>query len=317
MDIASVLRELGLSLIDGSRADLWILRNASGSRLLVTPTDPVERLDTRTVSRLGPSSIPGPARTLLIGSSATREVTQRAASGEIDILTGDPPRLFHEEVAYRTEEPAPVLPAPRRPGRPSWVRWALMRTLIRDGSLPEQTVVAAQFQVTQQAVSRALRTLRDARTEDLAELLALFFEEYPGPGGKEFGWYGLEPVTKQVSTAVSLAHSLDLDPMVGGDVAADRIAPWKLPTRARVYLRGTIDLGGEGFVPAPLMEATLICCTPRDRTLWATGTAVEGDVPHLVADPVLVLWELLHSDDPDSDQAAAHLRQAILAAASR
>ncbi|MBM7500334.1 hypothetical protein JOD52_001174 [Brachybacterium muris] len=312
MDVASVLRELGLDLIYGAGDDLWMLRDASGGTLAFIPTDPVERLDARTVRRLGRGPTTGHARTLLIGSRATRDVTQRAAAGEIDILTENPLRLYREGVAYRAEEPTPVLSAPRRAGRPAWVRWALLRELIRGGSLPDQAELAARLGVTQQAVSRALRTLNGMGPADPAGWLDLFLEEYPGPGGKEFGWYGLEPVTQQTSTAVSLAHSLELDPVVGGDVAADHHAPWKLPTRSRIYLRGPMDLGGEGFVPAPLAEATLICCTPRDRTLWVTGRESPDGVPHLVADPVLVLWELLHSDDPDSDQAAAALRTVIL-----
>lgn len=192
-----------------------------------------------------------------------------------------------------------------------------MRELVRSDSLPEQAEDAARLGVTQQAVSRALRALRGATAGGTEELLDMFLEEYPGPGGKAFGWYGLDPVTAQTRTAVSLASILELDPLVGGDVAADRIAPWKLPARTRTYLRGVMDLGGEGFGPAPLAEATLICCTPCDQTLWATGTGVEANAQRSVADPALVLWELLHSDDPDSDQAAEHLRRAILTGAVR
>lgn len=317
MDVASVLRELGLKLVYGSEDGLWSIRDDSGEMLVFTPTDPVDRLDSRTVNRLSGNLTPGQARPLLIGSSATRQVMERAASGEIDILTEEPLRLFHEGVAYRTEEPAPVLSAPRRTGRPAWVRWGLMRELLRTGSLPEQTEVAARFGVTQQAVSRALRTLGDMGAGDPEKLLDLFLGEYAGPGGKEFGWYALTPVTEQTDVAVSLAHDLELDPIVAGDVAADRIAPWKLPTRSRIYLRGPMDLGGEGFIPAPLAEATLICCTPRDRTPWATGTKVGDDVTHRLADPALILWELLHSDGADSDQAAEHLRQAIIEGAAR
>lgn len=318
MDVASVLRELDIALIHGSGSDLWVLRDASGDTWVASPTDPVPRLDARTVSRLSGGAASGQGRTLLIGSRATSEVTQRAASGEIDILTEEPLRLIRRGIVHRAEEPALAVAAPRRTGRPAWVRWALMRLLLRDGSLPDQTEVAARLGVSQQAVSRALRALRGTGTEDPADaLLDRFLDEYPGPGGKEFGWYGLDPVTTQTDAAVTLADSLELEPIIGGDVAADRIAPWKLPSRSRIYLREPMDLGGEGFVPAPLTEATLICCTPRDLSLWATGTDVENGTPHLRADPALVLWELQHSDDPDSDQAAGRLRTAILAGTAR
>ena len=58
-----------------------------------------------------------------------------------------------------------------------------MRELVRSDSLPEQAEDAARLGVTQQAVSRALRALRGATAGGTEELLDMFLEEYPGPGG--------------------------------------------------------------------------------------------------------------------------------------
>src|SRR5699024_11716408 len=88
------------------------------------------------------------------------------------------------------------------------------------------------------------------------------------------------------------------------------IAPWKLPVRGRVYVDGPVDLADEGLVPAPLEEATLITCIPRDPTLHRLvdlrpGTAEPEDLP--IADPAIVYWDLVHTTDTDSGEAAARL----------
>lgn len=107
-----------------------------------------------------------------------------------------------------------------------------------------------------------------------------------------------------------MAKLLDINPLVSEDIAADRIAPWKLPSHGLVYVDGTVDLAGEGLVSAPLEEATLITCIPRDPTLHRLvdlrpGTAETEDLP--IADPAIVYWDLVHATDMDSSEAAARL----------
>ena len=103
-------------------------------------------------------------------------------------------------------------------------------------------------------------------------------------------------------------------PLISGDVAADRIAPWKMPGKGRIYIKSPVDLVDDGFVPAPIDAATLITQIPRDPSIWAlagaVGTEMPGDEFHS-ADEVLVYWDVLHGNDADSVEAATHLARSI------
>ncbi|GAA2027549.1 hypothetical protein GCM10009720_04090 [Yaniella flava] len=148
---------------------------------------------------------------------------------------------------------------------------------------------------------------------DPETLLKHWAERYSGAAGQEFGWYSVAPIVEQTLKAAEVATLLEVGPLVSGDVAADRIAPWKLPTRGRLYTDGPIDLAGDGFVPAPLHDATLVICVPRDPTLWKS-TAV-GNFPVCddvtVADPAVVYWDVRNSNDIDSLEAANHLASLV------
>ena len=152
-----------------------------------------------------------------------------------------------------------------------------------------------------------------AEVTDPEALLAHWLKEYPGAGGQEFGWYSLDPVVEQTLAAFQVAKLLDARPLISGDVAADKMVPWKLPAKGRVYVDSPIDLAGNGFVPAPLEKATLVTCVPRDPTLWKlTGLEalpVYDDVQ--LADPALVYWDLYYSGDLDSLEAANHLKRSF------
>lgn len=98
-------------------------------------------------------------------------------------------------------------------------------------------------------------------------------------------------------------------PLVSGDVAADRLMPWKLPTRGLIYVDSPIDLSGRGFVAAPLEDATLITCIPDDPTIWRLteigAFPIYEDLD--LADAALVYWDVLKSNDIDGRDAAEQL----------
>lgn len=322
-DIGMLLRELELSVTGGSREGSWLLRAADGTRFEVSPAPATDRLDAGYVR----NALAHRNGALLVGDSATPSTVARAEAGELDILTAHPIRLIHGGRTYTAGEP--VVPGPRpRPrhqGRPAWVRWALERYLLLATTPARQSEIAASLQTSQQAVSSALRRLGDLVVDsgggivarDRRALLEHWIDDYPGPGGQEFGWYGLADAREQAVTSCAVAASLDLQPLVGGDVGADIIAPWKLPTSARVYVREPVDLAGDGFAPAPLEEATLVTCVPRDPTLWqltSIGRAAGGGDDLPLADPLIVLCDLLSSPDIDSEPAAQKLVDAIVGA---
>lgn len=318
VDVSTLLRELDVAVAEGTARQLWLLRAPDGTTFELEPTPPTDRLDAARV-RIATSHRPTSAQRLLhIGTTATASVVNRARAGEIDILTANPTRLIQ---AGRTYE-APLALSPRQPpgqvGKPAWARWALQRHLLVAPTPRRQHEIAKSVGTSQQSISRGAKTLGTLVADegsglfapDRARLLQHWLNEYPGPGGHEFGWYGLDTALENVTNAVSLAGELEIQTLVSGDVAADRIAPWKLPKRGRVYASGPVDLTDEGFVPVPLEEANLVVCLPRDPTLWClpvhTGAGEHSDDPN-VADAAIVYWDLLMSGDQDSEEAAQHV----------
>ncbi|WP_157983775.1 hypothetical protein [Nesterenkonia muleiensis] len=317
MDIVSLLRELNVSIAEGASATTWLLGAPDGSFFEVAPAQPEERLNAHAVRNLIAHHDAAP-RALLVGRTATEGVVQRAKQGKIDILTAEPIRLIHAGVSYEAEENL----APKRPDvrsrRPAWTRWAVERYLLLAAEPARQPVIAEMLGTSQQSVSNAARYLGDLVIDhgdglvarDRSRLLNHWRDEYIGPGGQEFGWYSLDPIAEQVTNAVDVANFLDAQPLVSGDMAADRYAPWKLPTRGRIYVSIPIDLSDDGFVPAPINEATLTVCTPRDPSLWKLldlFSAPEGTDNSTLADAMIVYWDLAHSPELDSDAAAEHL----------
>lgn len=322
VDIVALLRDLDFSITGGTSSASWLLRASDGTSFEVAPSAPVERLTAHIVRNViaHPRTRRSP---LLVGESATEGVTERAKAGQVDILTAEPLRLIRAGIIYAVEDGEIMGHAGSASRRPAWTRWAVERYLLLAREPARQLTIAAALGTSQQSVSNTARHLGELATDhgsgliaaDRRGLLEHWLHEYPGPGGQEFGWYSLEPITEQTAKAVEVATLLDLRPLVSGDVAADRLAPWKLPARGCIYINGPIDLAGDGFVPAPVKESTLITCVPRDPSIWQLDDLrPEPDRPGEMAlvDPVIVYWEMVNSADFDSEEAADHLAALIM-----
>lgn len=319
IDVVDALRELGFTFSEGAAVRSWLLRSPDGETYDVELTAPVDRVTAHSIRNVQVRHS-SPIRQVFVGRTATDGVRADARSGRIDLLTESPLQLIVHGTVHELETPAFT---PRRrtvARRVAWYRWALERLLLISDSPLRQTVIAEVLGTSQQSVSNAARTLGalvvdhggGLEAADKRALLRRWTEEYSGPGGQEFGWFSLESAVDQVSQAVEVAELLDADPLVSGDVAADRLAPWKLPTRGRVYVKSPIDLSGDGFVPAPVDESTLITCVPRDPTLWRLAA---WESPHLappVADAALVYWDVLVSGDVDSAEAAERVERLLV-----
>ncbi|TGD38306.1 type IV toxin-antitoxin system AbiEi family antitoxin [Brevibacterium aurantiacum] len=322
VDVAALLQELDVLVTAGPSRSSWLLRTPDGAAFELEPTTPAEHLNAAQVRIDASRRIDGHSPLLHVGRIATAGVVGRAEAGEIDILTAKPIRLIH---AGRIYEAAPA-PSPRQPprhtGKPAWVRWALQRYLLLTPTPSRQPVIAESLGTSQQSVSRSAQSMQSLVIDmgdglfapDRAQLLDRWRNEYPGPGGQEFGWYGLDAATKHVEAVVGLATQLEIHTLVSGDVAADKIAPWKLPMQGRVYVTEPIDLADEGFVPVPLDEANLVTCVPRDPTLWRLAPSQENysesdDLP--IADAAIVYWDLLMGGDQDSEEAAQQVSRLL------
>lgn len=319
VDVVTLLRELDFGITEGGSSRSWLLRAPSGETYGVEPTVPSQRLTAHVVRSLHGNAARGH---LLVGSTATDGILELARQGHLDVLTEVPLQLILRGKTYTIGDSAPE-PHKSAAARPGWTRWAVERYLLLASAPARQPVIADAVGSSQQSVSNAAKKL-GALTADHGEglmaadkgaLLEHWRQDYTGPGGQEFGWYSLDPIVDQTTRAAAVANALDTAPLVSGDVAADRLAPWKLPSRGRIYVNGPIDLAGDGFVPAPVSDATLVTCVPRDPTLWRLvdlGPAPIAPGGIALADAAMVYWDLATSGELDSAEAALHLAGLIV-----
>lgn len=256
----------------------------------------------------------------------TLHVVDRAAEGllegsqlpERDFVVLDPPAAVIEGTLYRPEGEPDVKEQRRGRGRPSKTRWALERALLLAEAPLTQQQAASVAGASQQSVSKTVRALDEwvermvhgFAAADAPALLADWEEGYPGPdAGITTWWYGLSDPATQARDAAKLAEDLEAEPLVGGDIAADEYAPWRLPDTAKIYVRHLVDFTPIGLSPAEPDDATLQVVVPADQTLWRT--AVERAGMRLV-DPLIALWDLEHDPGADAAEAAEQLRERIL-----
>lgn len=315
-----MLRDLGISIV-GGEGSRWTLRFPDGQVISRSLTDPVPRLGVREAGALLDRA--GGPRPLAVADTSSPGLLRRAERGEIDLLLAEPLQIIVEGAVLRA--PTAARPEVGRPSRRtrSWTRWAIQRLLVAADHALTQTEIAATLGTSQQNVSAQLRAVENVervrsggfRATSRAQLLQDWMSEYSGPGGVSFGWYSLDEVVPETLRAAEVAEDVGMRPLLSGDVAADEIAPWKLPGRGLLYVASPLDLEDDGFVPASVEEATLVTVVPRDPTLWAVAAWSQGHEPRL-ADPAIVYRDLLMDDAPDSPEAAAAFLESLLAGTS-
>jgi hypothetical protein len=169
-----------------------------------------------------------------------------------------------------------------------------------------QRDIAAAVGISQQAVSQMAEKdplpktpmPEDARRERLAALASIPADD----GLVETYWYGMEPVVEQVRSAIKLGHELTVRILTGGEVAADALRPWRIPTRGLVYSEELIDLSVSDLVESTADEATLTLRVPADPTVWTTAAwwhrTCDGEHFSLpTVDPIVVLKDLTAGAD--------------------
>ncbi len=205
------------------------------------------------------------------------------------------------------------------PARVAWGRFALIRSLLRTPEPRTQRQLASEAGITQAAVSKGLHEIGEvalaARRGSLPaaeQLWAKFLDEYPGARGIRSYWYSLDPPVRQVG-AVQRAYPAVL---VSGDTGADRIAPWRVVTDARVYSRAGLDLAPLGFAEANPAEATLTLVVPADPTIWATSAAwaEHRGAPAGTADPLIIAHDVMNAGGSDVADAVERLHDQVFEA---
>lgn len=172
----------------------------------------------------------------------------------------------------------------------------------------QQKDIARAVGVTPQAISKMNAKVELPRTpmreDERRRFLDVLARTPIDDGRLQTHWYGLDSTTDQVRRVVGVGRELDVNALVGGEVAADLIKPWRLPTRGLVYSSELMDLEAAGFVPASESESTLTLRVPLDPTVWTTARwwaefSVDDSDDVFTVDPVVVLEDLLEMPDDD------------------
>jgi hypothetical protein len=265
------------------------------------------------------------ARTLIVTSRPTPALSDAAAQDKIDLITVSPASVTIGSIEHLEPRQEPASPPEKTHGRTPWGRWALLRTLALADGPCTQYELAAAVGISQPAVNKHLKMLASLVDRDLAgwkahdvpAIVSLLVDHYPGPRGVSSYWYSLKSPAEQAEAAAEFAQEIGASPLVSGDAAADVYAPWRLPDSAHLYLREAVDFTDAGFTPATREDATLVTTVPEDPTLWATALLVHAHSSFPLADPLVTLRDVLTGGAVDSDEAAEHLREAIVTGSAR
>lgn len=219
--------------------------------------------------------------------------------GGVDLSVGDTGELVLSGTVYR----APVADHPRRAvSERRRRRRAAERVCVLTCEHLRQRDIAAAVGVSQQAVSQMVEKAPLPNTPmtsaERREWLAALSSVPVDDGLVETYWYSMDAVVEQVRSAIKLGDELAVRVLAGGEVAADALRPWRVPTRGLVYAAELIDLSVFDLVEATADDATLTVRVPADPTLWTTASWWHRiHVGIATMDPVVVLADLLAGTD--------------------
>jgi len=276
---------------------------------------------------------PAPERhALLVADAITSEALERAWANGWSVVTDDGAgRVRLAERTLRLELPTSA-PKHKRPrGRPGRGVFSVVRALFAMEDAARQEEIAEFAHVGQAAVSKALNRLADLdlvarrphgwEVTNRAGAVSWWLANYPGPGGIETHWFGVESVSDQAYRAYATLDREGARPLMSGDVAADLVAPWRTPRRATLYAKRGADLNQAGLTPSDASAATLTLVLPQDAGVWPASKAPvlikmhsHGDVAR--ANAFQVLYDLSRSPGPDVDEALQAWRSWMVASGS-
>lgn len=197
--------------------------------------------------------------------------------------------------------------------------WTIIRSAIATGGVDGVTELAKQTGVSQPRVSQVLSHLtgagfleREGRSSwaaDRSALLDAFLENYPGARGATSWLYSLDPPQHTCDQIISLARSSSCQAVVSGDVAADRLMPWRVPTHVTVY-------AAEHHLPTRLgLEAAIGPDDGNVEIIVPADTSVFlpfGSGDPLTAHPTQVIWDLQRLGGSDRLEAVERLSEWLL-----
>lgn len=312
------------------RAEVRVLDGSINTLTLRTQDLKPRQLLVKVFTHAAPVQANNPSTPVLRITQNARDTTvDSAIEHRQDLVVLSPPVVIINGVLLLDDRDSGQRSRPELRGPRPWGRWASMRVMLLAKERLSQKTIAEAVGVSQQSVSLILKGLSayidhahgGYAARNKQDLFELWLSEYPGPGGASTYWYSLDSPREQAKEAHQVAESLEVSSLVSGDVAADELAPWRLPSKALVYLSEIVDLTGRNFSPAAQSEATLEVRIPEDPTLgsvsrwhheesFSESTALE-ERPYF-ADPLIVFFDVNNGAGPDAIDAAEHLKKLLI-----
>lgn len=280
-------------------ADGSVLR-WSKTRRRPTPTDVRRELDQLQVDE----------RLIIAVETASPSLVAAASADARIILIDDGARtVWLNQRPLPTDDAVPPPTAPTTKGPVPYGQYAVLRALLITGSPMLQTMVAAATGLAQSSVSDALRALGDlvertAAGWQVTDARAAWDRALLVPdNGLTTYWWSDRPLAEQAAV-------LPAEALISGDLAADRIAGWRIPEHVTAYLRTGIDLSRQPFALGDAGNYTLSITIPADDTIWAT--AAHAGRPG-TADPIITARDILRTGTTgDHQEAAGRIRDSTL-----
>lgn len=300
MDAGHVVRQLRAAGADAEITTAGLLVDGAPARVEDLRTRPATPSDLSRIVETSRRRHPEETRRPVVSArrASPRTISWLQAHPEVTLVVDD--RVVHEGVVHLLDADPP--PAPRRKGPRPYARFAVARVLLTGASRDDQVRLAERAGVTQGSVSNALRRLPDVRDPGLAfdELV----RDHPEPGGQTFYLWSEKPVRAQAEDFAG--HGA----LLSGDIAADRLAPWRVPEHLVAYVEAPVDLSADGYVLATPDDYTAVMVAPADSTLRATAAAW-GRTD--VADPIIAASDVLRTATTgDHIEAIEKLRDAVI-----
>ena len=197
--------------------------------------------------------------------------------------------------------------------------WSIIRTLISDGVAEGEAQLAERAGVSQPRVSQVLSALlaaelverrgRSTWTADRPALLDAFLNTYGDTRGFTSWFYGLDSPQETSERIVAAGDSLRADTVISGDVAADRLAPWRVPTHTTVYTSDHRLAPYLELTPAQGPgDANVELIVPADNSVLRIRSEDDATLAH----PTQVMLDLQRLGGTDRQEAAEKVREWLL-----
>lgn len=252
---------------------------------------------------------------LLVVPSTSAGVSQAAVEENVSLLIvpgspGSPVRGSLLSTAGRRDlsDPAAATEPSRRPGRVPWATYALAFELL-EAPKASQRVLADRIGVTQPRISQALQDLGDAvhrtptgwEVRSPSDLADWVLGRYPWQPRIATSWLTLDAPLKAAKRATTHLREGGIEHAVGGDVAADSVAPWARPSSAWIWTAVQVDLQAIEATPTTADAANLFLAVPDDPYLLGSAARPENSCP--VLPPWRVWIDLAHQGHGDAADA--------------